>query len=69
MILCRDHNYYLRRDEYEKHLRRFYVVRDSLLKRVIIKIRDLSQLHKFKNIQNSTSEKASISELIIISDL
>ena len=50
MILCRDYNYYLRRDKYEKHLRRLYIARDNLLKRVIMKIRDLSQLYKSKNI-------------------
>ena len=50
MILYRDYDYYLRRDEYEKHLRRSYVARNNLLKRVIMKIRDLSQLYKSKNI-------------------
>ena len=69
VILCRDHDYYLRRDECEKHLRRSYAARGSSLKHVIIEIRDLSQLHKPENIQNPTSEKASISELLIVSDL
>ena len=50
VILCRDHDYYLRRDEYEEHRWRLYVARNSLLKRVIMKIRDLSQLYKSKNI-------------------
>ena len=69
VILCRDYNYYLRRDKYEKYLRRSHIARDNSLKRVIMKIRDLSQLHKSENIQNSTSEKASISELFIINNL
>ena len=69
MILCRDHDYYLRRDEYEKHLRRSHAARDSSLKHVIMEIRDLPQLHKSEDIQNPTPEKASISELPIVSDL
>ena len=69
VILCRDHDYCLRRDGCEKHLRRSHAARGSSLKRAIMKIRDLSQLHKPEDIQNPTSGKAPISGLLIISGL
>ena len=69
VLLYRDYNYYLRLSNYNRYLRRLYIVRDDLLRRIIKEIKNLSRFYYSFNINNLAIKDTSISDLIITSDL
>ena len=68
MLLYRDHDYYIRLDNYKTYLRRLYTTKDNILKRVIKTIRNLPSLSQLDVVWKSFLEAVFISRLIVISD-